>query len=64
MEESQRTIYEFSAPLLVGRLMSLAELRGRVLLIVNTATPPRRPAFYAPVRRAGGAFPSLQGSRL
>jgi glutathione peroxidase len=38
MEEPRRSIYEFSAPLLEGRLVSLAEFRGRVLLIVNTAS--------------------------
>lgn len=31
-------IYAFSAPLLDGRLVPLAEFRGRVLLIVNTAS--------------------------
>ncbi len=38
MEEPRRSIYEFSAPLLDGRLLSLSEFRGRVLLIVNTAS--------------------------
>jgi glutathione peroxidase len=38
MDEPQRTIYEFSAPLLDGHPVSLAEFRGRVLLIVNTAS--------------------------
>ena len=33
-----QTIYKFSAPLLDGRLVSLSEFRGRVLLIVNTAS--------------------------
>jgi len=32
------TVYEFSAPLLTGRMVSLSELKGRVLLIVNTAS--------------------------
>ncbi len=32
------TLYEFSAPLLDGRMVSLSEWRGRVLLIVNTAS--------------------------
>jgi glutathione peroxidase len=31
-------VYAFSAPLLDGRIMRLAELEGRVLLIVNTAS--------------------------
>src|SRR5215472_15103801 len=31
-------VYQFSAPLLDGRTMSLAEFSGRVLLIVNTAS--------------------------
>jgi glutathione peroxidase len=33
-----RTIYEFSATLLDGRALNLGEFRGRVLLIVNTAS--------------------------
>jgi Glutathione peroxidase len=33
-----QTIYEFSAPLLDGREQSLADFRGQVLLIVNTAS--------------------------
>jgi glutathione peroxidase len=33
-----RTIYEFSASLLDGRAVTLEEFRGRVLLIVNTAS--------------------------
>lgn len=36
-EDSQGTIYEFSAPLLSGSTVSLADFRGQVLLIVNTA---------------------------
>jgi glutathione peroxidase len=32
------TVYRFSAPLLDGRMTSLAEFEGRVLLIVNTAS--------------------------
>jgi len=38
MAESAETVYEFSAPLLDGREVSLDEFRGRVLLIVNTAS--------------------------
>ncbi|MGA2675070.1 MAG: glutathione peroxidase [Terracidiphilus sp.] len=38
IDDSQGSVYEFSAPLLDGRAMSLAEFRGRVLLIVNTAS--------------------------
>ncbi|MGB8259183.1 MAG: glutathione peroxidase [Terracidiphilus sp.] len=38
MAHSNRTVYEFSAPLLDGRETSLAEFRGQVLLIVNTAS--------------------------
>jgi glutathione peroxidase len=38
MPESARTIYDFSAETLAGRLASLAEYAGRVLLIVNTAS--------------------------
>ncbi len=32
------SVYEFSAPLLDGRSISLADFKGRVLLIVNTAS--------------------------
>ncbi len=43
--DSAKTVYEFSASLLDGRMASLREFEGRVLLIVNTAskcgfTPP------------------------
>jgi glutathione peroxidase len=38
MAGSDETVYAFSAPLLDGRAMSLAEFKGRVLLIVNTAS--------------------------
>jgi glutathione peroxidase len=32
------TVYDFSAPLLTGETVSLSDYRGRVLLIVNTAS--------------------------
>jgi glutathione peroxidase len=38
MPPSAGSVYEFSAPLLDGRDLSLAEFKGRVLLIVNTAS--------------------------
>jgi glutathione peroxidase len=38
IEEPGETVYRFSANLLDGRMMSLAEFEGRVLLIVNTAS--------------------------
>ena len=38
MKPSEKTVYEFSAPLLDGRVASLSEFLGRVLLIVNTAS--------------------------
>jgi glutathione peroxidase len=38
MEASPSTIYDFSAELLDGRTVSLDEFRGRVLLVVNTAS--------------------------
>jgi glutathione peroxidase len=38
MEAAPSTIYDFSAELLDGRAVSLGEFRGRVLLIVNTAS--------------------------
>jgi glutathione peroxidase len=38
MVEMAETVYEFSAPLLDGRIVSLSEFKGRALLIVNTAS--------------------------
>jgi glutathione peroxidase len=38
MEESPETVYDFSAPSLDGRSVSLRQFRGQVLLIVNTAS--------------------------
>jgi glutathione peroxidase len=38
MEDVAGTVYEFSAQLLDGRTASLSEFKGRVLLIVNTAS--------------------------
>ena len=38
MAETSTTAYEFSAETLEGRAVSLAEFKGRVLLIVNTAS--------------------------
>ena len=38
MEASPSSIYDFSAQLLDGRTVSLSEFRGRVLLLVNTAS--------------------------
>ena len=38
IEESSETVYGFSAALLDGRPVSLDAFRGRVLLIVNTAS--------------------------
>jgi glutathione peroxidase len=38
MADAARTVYDFSAPLLDGRTVSLANFKGRVLLIVNTAS--------------------------
>lgn len=38
MESTAQTVYSFSAPLLDGRIVSLDEFRGQVLLIVNTAS--------------------------
>jgi glutathione peroxidase len=37
-DELAKTVYEFSAPLLDGRIVELREFRDRVLLIVNTAS--------------------------
>jgi len=38
MEESVESVYGYSAALLDGRTVSLAEFEGRVVLIVNTAS--------------------------
>ena len=38
MKESAGSLYQFSAALLEGRTVSLGEFKGRVLLIVNTAS--------------------------
>src|ERR1035437_10426194 len=38
MKESAGSLYEFSAPQLEGRTVSLGEFKGQVLLIVNTAS--------------------------
>jgi len=38
MQPGTDSVYEFSADLLDGRTISLADFRGRVLLIVNTAS--------------------------
>lgn len=38
MKEALQTVYDYSARLLDGRVVCLAEFRGRVLLIVNTAS--------------------------
>ena len=38
MARASGTVYEFSAPLLDGHAMSLSAFKGRVLLIVNTAS--------------------------
>ena len=35
---NKQTVFDFSAPLLDGREQSLAQFRGQVLLIVNTAS--------------------------
>jgi glutathione peroxidase len=38
MQESGASIYSFTAPLLDGRVVRLDDFRGRVLLVVNTAS--------------------------
>jgi glutathione peroxidase len=38
MDEAQSDFYSFSAPLPDGSVVSMAQFRGRVLLIVNTAS--------------------------
>jgi glutathione peroxidase len=56
MEESAGTIYEFSAQLLDGRSVSLADFRGRVLLIVNTASKCGFTPQYAGLEELHRAF--------
>lgn len=70
MQEPSHSIYDFSAPLLDGQTIRLEEFRGRVLLIVNTAsrcgfTPQygELQALYGSLRERGFvvlAFPSNQ----
>jgi len=38
MPDTAESVYDFAAPLLDRRVMSLGEFKGRVLLIVNTAS--------------------------
>jgi len=38
MKETHQSVYEFSAALLDGQTLSMGEFKGRVLLIVNTAS--------------------------
>jgi glutathione peroxidase len=38
MAESAESVYDFSAPLLDGQTVSLGDFKGKVLLIVNTAS--------------------------
>jgi glutathione peroxidase len=38
MQQGTGEVYQFTAPLLDGRTVSLGEFRGKVLLIVNTAS--------------------------
>jgi glutathione peroxidase len=38
MDKGEETIYQFSAPLLDGRQVSLDQFQGQVLLVVNTAS--------------------------
>jgi len=45
------TVYDFSAPLLNGELASLSNWRGRVLLIVNTASACGFTPQYAGLQR-------------
>ena len=56
MEETAETVYEFSAPLLDGRNVSLREFEGRVLLIVNTASQCGFTPQYAGLENLHRAF--------
>jgi len=53
---SEQAIYQFSAPLLDGRPASLAEFRGRVLLIVNTASQCGFTPQYAGLEELYGTY--------
>lgn len=50
------TVYDFSAPLLDGRSVSLGEFKGRVLLIVNTASECGFTPQYAGLEKLHRAF--------
>jgi glutathione peroxidase len=52
----EKTVYDFSASLLDGRAVHLAEFRGRVLLIVNTASQCGFTPQYASLERLYRAY--------
>jgi glutathione peroxidase len=56
MDAPQGSVYEFSAQLLDGRTVSLGEFRGRVLLIVNTASKCGFTPQYAGLQELNRAY--------
>ena len=56
MARASGNVYEFSAPLLDGHAVSLSAFKGRVLLIVNTASKCGFPPQYAGLEELHRAY--------